>query len=309
MNPAVKPPDQVFIVGCGDIGTRVARLWLAEDVPVTGLARHGDRLTAADIPAYPADLDDPTTLTDLPVEQALIYYFAPPPPRGQNDPRMTRFLQAVDQQGRRPARMVYISTSGVYGDRQGGIVTEQAEPNPQVDRARRRYAAEQTLREWGQKHAVPVIVLRVGGIYGPGRLPIKRLREQVPMIHEALAPQTNRIHAADLAAICVAAARRGTPGAIYNVSDGNDSNMTQYFNTVADFLGLPRPPLIDMDAARQTLSEGMLSYLGESRRMDTSRLRKELGIELQYPTLQIGLEATCQHDRDEVRETSRRRGL
>ncbi|MDY6979890.1 MAG: SDR family oxidoreductase [Pseudomonadota bacterium] len=300
MNPAVKPPEQVFIIGCGDVGTRVARLWQAAGVPVTGLARHGERLTAAGITAYPADLDEPTSLTDLPVDQALVYYFAPPPRQGQSDPRMTHFLQALDQHGSRPARIVYISTSGVYGDRQGAIVTEHTDPNPQVDRARRRYAAEQSLREWGRQHSVPVIVLRVGGIYGPGRLPIKRIREQIPMIHETLAPQTNRIHVADLASICVAAAQRGTPDAIYNVSDGNDSNMTQYFNTVADFLGLPRPPLIDRDEAQQTLSEGMLSYLGESRRMDTSRLHEELGIELQYPTLQKGLELTCQEDRNEV---------
>lgn len=300
MNPAVKPPEQVFIVGCGDVGTRVARLWQDEGVPVTGLVRHGDRLTAAGIPAHQADLDDPATLTALPVDEALVYYFAPPPPQGQIDPRMAHFLQALDRQGRRPQRIVYISTSGVYGDRQGAVVSEQTPPNPQVDRARRRYSAEQALREWGRQHAVPVIVLRVGGIYGPGRLPIKRIRAQVPMIHEALAPQTNRIHAADLAAICVAAAQRGTADTIYNVSDGNDSNMTQYFNTVADFLGLPRPPLIDMDEAQQTLSEGMLSYLGESRRMDSSRLREELGIELKYPTLQKGLELTCQEDRDEV---------
>ncbi|MDZ7803507.1 SDR family oxidoreductase [Thiohalophilus sp.] len=303
MNPAVKPPEQVFIVGCGDIGRRVARLWQAEGIPVTGLVRNGGRLTATGIPAYLADLDDPASLSDLPVNQALVYYFAPPPQHGQDDPRMAHFLQALDQQGSRPQRIVYISTSGVYGDRQGEIVSEDTAPNPQVDRARRRYAAEQALREWGRQHAVPVIVLRVGGIYGPDRLPIKRLREQVPMVHEALAPQTNRIHAADLAAICVAAARRGTADAIYNVSDGNDSNMTQYFNTVADFLGLPRPPLIDRDEAQQTLSEGMLSYLGESRRMDTSRLREELGIQLQYPTLQEGLEATCQRDRDELRGT------
>ncbi|MDZ7661448.1 SDR family oxidoreductase [Thiohalophilus sp.] len=303
MNPAVKPPEQVFIVGCGDIGRRVARLWQADGLPVTGLARHADRQTAADIIPYQADLDDPATLTDLPVHQALVYYFAPPPPHGREDPRMAGFLQALEQHGTVPQRIVYISTSGVYGDRQGGIVSEQTPAYPQVDRARRRYAAEQALREWGRQQNVPVVILRVGGIYGPGRLPIKRIREQVPMVHEDLAPQTNRIHAADLAVICMAAALRGRADTIYNVSDGDESNMTAYFNTVADFLGLPRPPLIDMDEAQQTLSEGMLSYLGESRRMDTTRLREELGVELLYPTLQNGLEETCLRDRDEVRGT------
>lgn len=300
MNPAVKPPEQVFIIGCGDIGQRVARLWLEQDVAVTGMARHPERFDVAGMHPHRADLDDPASLTALPVDGALVYYFAPPPPRGDTDPRMIHFLQALESQHARPDRIVYISTSGVYGDRQGELVNEDTLPNPQVDRARRRYAAEQALREWGRKHEVPVIILRVGGIYGPGRLPIKRIRDRVPMVHEHLAPQTNRIHAADLAAICVAAARRGRADTIYNVSDGDDSNMTAYFNTVADFLGLPRPPLIDLDEARQTLSEGMLSYLGESRRMDTTRLREELGVIFQYPSLQIGLEATCQQDRDEI---------
>ncbi|MFP3873746.1 MAG: SDR family oxidoreductase [Thiohalophilus sp.] len=303
MNPAVKPPEQVFIVGCGDIGRRVARLWQAQNVAVTGLARHVQPLNDAGIPARAADLDDPASLGALPADGALICYFAPPPPRGDQDPRMQHFLQALDQQGARPQRVVYISTSGVYGDQGGGLVSEATPANPRVDRARRRYHAEQTLRQWGRERTVPVIILRVGGIYGPGRLPIKRIREQVPMVHETLAPLTNRIHAADLAAICVAAALRGRADTVYNVSDGDESNMTAYFNTVADFLGLPRPPLIDMNEAQQTLSEGMLSYLGESRRMDTSRLREELGVELLYPTLQIGLEETCQRDRDEVRGT------
>jgi len=300
MNPAVKPPEQVFIVGCGDIGRRVARLWQARNVPVTGLARHAEPLSEAGIPAHVADLDDPASLSALPVDEALVCYFAPPPPRGDQDPRLQHFLQALDQQGARPQRVVYISTSGVYGDQRGRLISEATPANPQVDRARRRYHAEQTLRQWGREQDIPVVILRVGGIYGPGRLPIKRIREQIPMVHETLAPRTNRIHAADLAAICVAAALRGRADTIYNVSDGDESNMTAYFNTVADFLGLPRPPLIDMDEARQTLSEGMLSYLGESRRMDTSRLHEELGVELQYPTLHEGLELTCQQDRDEI---------
>jgi len=304
MNPAVKPPEQVFIVGCGDIGTRVARLWQAEGVEVIGMARHAEALAQAGITPWQADLDDPASLANLPLQQALVYYFAPPPPRGTEDPRMQHFLQALDKQGAMPQRIVYISTSGVYGDRQGEWVSEDTPPNPQVDRARRRYAAEQLLREWGQQHQVPVIVLRVGGIYGPGRLPIKRIQDQVPMVVESLAPQTNRIHAEDLARVCLAAARRGRADTIYNVTDGSNSNMTEYFNTVADFLGLPRPPLVDWEEAQRTISAGMLSYLGESRRMDNSRMREELGVELLYPTLQAGLEGTCQQDRDEVQEAS-----
>ena len=291
MNSAEFAPESVLIVGCGDIGRRVADRW--QDVPVTGLvssAASAEHLQAAGITPLRANLDDPASLKDLPLKDALVFYFAPPPPSGTSDPRMSHFLAALDPQ-RLPARIVYISTSGVYGDRGGETVTEDTPPNPQVDRARRRYDAEQQLRRFGQKHKVPVVILRVGGIYGPGRLPRKRLEDRIPMIHEHLAPSTNRIHAEDLAQICVAAARHGRADRIYNISDGTDSNMTEYFNIVADFLKLPRPPTIDWQEAERSLSAGMLSYLRESRRMDNRRMLEELEIELQFPTLEAGLAA------------------
>jgi nucleoside-diphosphate-sugar epimerase len=291
MNPAVPDPSSVLIVGCGDIGRRVAARW--QGVAVTGLvssAASAEQLQQSGITPWQANLDDPASLTDLLVAGALVYYFAPPPATGTRDPRMGHFLAAIDPE-RLPARIVYISTSGVYGDRGGEWVNEDTPPNPQVDRARRRYDAEQQLRHFGQEHGVAVVILRVGGIYGPGRLPVKRLQDRVPIIHEHLAPSTNRIHAEDLAQICVAAARRGRADTVYNVSDGTNSNMTEYFNTVADFLKLPRPPTIDWEEAERSLSAGMLSYLKESRRMDNRRMLEELGAELEYPTLEAGLAA------------------
>lgn len=294
MNSAEFEPESVLIVGCGDIGRRVAAQW--QSVPVTGLVRSAtsiEQLQQVGITPILADLDDPVSLQDLPVANALVYYFAPPPASGTTDPRMGRFLAAMDPK-RLPARIVYISTSGVYGDRGGDLVNENTPPNPQVDRARRRYDAEQQLRHFGQEHGVAVVILRVGGIYGPGRLPKKRLEDRVPIIHEQLAPSTNRIHADDLARVCVAAGRRGQPDAVYNVSDGTNSNMTEYFNTVADFLRLPRPPTIDWQEAERSLSTGMLSYLKESRRMDNRRMLEELGVELRYPTLEAGLAAMKQ---------------
>jgi len=291
MNSAEFEPTSVVIVGCGDIGRRVATRW--QGVPVTGLVRSetsAERLQQAGISPLQVDLDDPASLPDLPVADALVYYFAPPPTSGATDPRMAHFLAAMDP-ATLPSRIVYISTSGVYGDRGGEVVNEETPPNPQVDRARRRYDAEQQLRRFGQEHGVAVVILRVGGIYGPGRLPRKRLEDRIPIIHEHLAPATNRIHADDLAQICVAAARRGRADTIYNVSDGTDSNMTEYFNIVADFLKLPRPPTIDWEEAERSLSAGMLSYLRESRRMDNRRMIEELGITLQYPTLEAALAA------------------
>ncbi len=293
MTPTVKAPSQVLIIGCGDIGRRVARLWLEQGRPVFGLARRpasAQAMVETGITPLTGDLDQPESLQKLPLDDSLLYYFAPPPPTGQHDPRMASFIAHMQQAGR-PQRLVLISTSGVYGDHQGREIDETTPPNPQVDRARRRLDAETQLQAFAGEQAIPLITLRVGGIYGPGRLPIRRIREQVPLLHEALAPQTNRIHADDLARACFAAGQRGQAGAIYNISDGCDSNMTEYFNTIADFLGLPRPPTVDWAEAERRISKGMLSYLKESRRMNNRRMLDELGVRLKYPDLKSGLKS------------------
>ncbi len=293
MNPAVKDPEHVFIAGCGDLGRRVGRLWRAAGIPVTGLVRSeasARALQENDITPCRADLDDPASLPLLPGGDTFVYHFAPPPARGRTDPRLGALLARLEK-GPLPRRIVLLSTSGVYGDRGGARVDESAEPAPGTDRGRRRLDAERRLRAFGEATGVETVILRVGGIYGPGRLPEKRLRAGTPIVPAHQSPRTNRIHVDDLAAVCLAAARRGRSGEVYNVSDGCDGTMTDYFDTVADFLGLPRPPRIDRAEALRTLSPGMVSYLKESRRLDTRKMRKELGVQLRYPDLASGLAA------------------
>lgn len=288
-----KPFKHVLIVGCGDIGLRVAKIWKNLGKSIFALARTEssiDLFRQQHIHACQADLDDPKTLANLPGRSSLLYYFAPPPAKGEKDSRMVHFLEKLDKDNL-PAQLIYISTSGVYGDQGGKLINEQTPANPQVDRAKRRYHAEQQLQHWSEHTQVPVTILRVGGIYGPGRLPLQRLKDQIPMLHENLSPQTNRIHADDLAQVCVAAVAIKAHGEIYNVSDGTNSNMTEYFNTIADFCDLPRPPLVDWDEAEKAISTGMLSYLKESRKMDNYKMMNELEIELKYPTLKDGLES------------------
>src|SRR5512143_4185497 len=213
-----------FIVGCGDIGQRVARLWRVRGLPVRALARSkgsAERLRTHGIEPVSGDLDLPETLGDFALAGQALYYFAPPSESGEDDPRVAAFLAVLERQPL-PEVIVYLSTSGVYGDRQGAWVDEETPPAPQTARARRRLYAENILRQWGRQRGVPVVVLRVGGIYGPGRLPIERLQQGLPVLHEAECGYTNRIHADDLAAICVAAAEFGKDDRIYNVSDGQN---------------------------------------------------------------------------------------
>ena len=281
----------VLIVGCGDIGVRVARQVQQAGGNVIGLARSeasAGRLLALGIDPVIANLDDAASLNALPTAGKLIFYFAPPPGGGPFDSRMRNFCQAVDS-GQVPAKIVYISTSGVYGDCLGEWVTEQTPINPQTSRAQRRADAEATLSEWARRHALPVVILRVTGIYGPGRLPLARVQQGHPILREEESPPTNRIHADDLADVCIRAAEKAVDGDIFNVSDGQPGTMTQYFNTVCDLLGLPRLPQIDMQEARQVMNPMMLSYLTETRRMDNRKMMEQLGVTLMYPDLSSGL--------------------
>jgi len=286
--------DSVLIIGCGYIGRRVARAWITRGENIVALARSKERaqdLEGLGIKTVRGDLDETQSLHGLSLENALLYYFAPPPQKGTHDTRMAAFVSALKPDAK-PARCVLISTTGVYGDHGGAWVDESAALKPATDRARRRLDAEHVLRAWGREHGVAVVVLRVAGIYGLDRLPAARIRSGIPIIHEAECPYTNRIHADDLVDVCIAAAVRGKPDEVYNVSDGKPGTMTEYFNAVADALGMPRPPTISLQAAKHQLSPGMLSYLAESRRLDNRKMLEELGVHLKYPNLEAGLAAS-----------------
>lgn len=288
--------DNVLIIGCGDIGRRVAALARTDRAKVTALVRaaeKGELLHQLGIGTIPGNLDDPETLGALPTRGATVFYFAPPPGGGITDPRVRAFCAAVTP-GNEPLKVVYISTSGVYGDCGGAVVTEETPVNAQTARARRRLDAETVLSGWGKERHIPVVILRVTGIYGPGRLPVRHIAEGQPVLRPEEAPLTNRIHADDLARVCIAAAVRGEAGDIFNVSDGQAGIMTDYFNAVADSAGIPRPRQVTMAEARQVMSPLMLSYVSESRQMDNRKMIEKLGIRLLYPDLASGLKASLE---------------
>lgn len=283
----------VVIIGCGDLGCRVARLALERNVPASGLVRSeasAAKLSAVGITPLVGNLDDPASLPQLGTAGATVFYFAPPPGGGFIDPRVRSFCAkaALEEP---PERIVYVSTSGVYGDCGGERVTEETPVNPQTARARRRYDAECFLKEWAAERGSSLVVLRVTGIYGPGRLPVTQLASGHPLLKEEECSLTNRIHMDDLAGVCIAAAERGEGGDIFNVSDGVPGTMTEYFNVCADLLGYPRPQQITREEAQKVMTPLMLSYISESRVMDNRKMLEKLGIELLYPNLGSGLEA------------------
>ena len=286
-----KPDRSVLIAGCGYIGRRLAVLLHDQGYRVTGLVRTDvsmEKLRAIGVQAIRIDLDSAEVCAGNTARYGTVFYLAPPPAQGDRDTRIETFLRSFSTETI-PRRFVYISTSAVYGDCHGDWVTESHALNPTTARGYRRLDAENRLRDWAQRRRVEWIILRVPGIYGPGKLPLERLRKGTPVLREAESPYTNRIHSDDLAGICVAAMHGENHDTVYNVSDGKPSNMTDYFFRVADAAGLPRPPTVTYAQARQLLSPGMLSFLQDSRRMDNSKMLRELCVELQYPDLDAGL--------------------
>lgn len=285
--------NKIVIIGCGYIGQRVGKLWQQRGGSVTALARSREtasRLEALGFQVIPGDLDDAASLNGLALESALVYYFAPPPASAVEDTRMGHFLDALSERNK-PERIVYISTSGVYGDSGGAWLNEESPVAPANDRSRRRLHAEQNLRRFASNIPIIAVILRVPGIYGPGKLPLDIIKSGRPMLKESRCGFTNRIHADDLARVCVAAGEVPNPSPVYNVSDGRPGTMAEYFKAVAEFAGLPRSPEVEWKEAQKLLSEGMLSYLRESRRIDNGKMLRELGVKLLYPDLQSGLAA------------------
>ena len=286
----------IWIVGCGDIGRRLFQLYQAEhkNDTIQAIVQTDSSVAACNksgLKTLQMDLDSLGSCENIGFNKAqfagsTLFYFAPPPLTGKQDTRLKNFLSKLKGA---PSRIVLISTTGVYGDSQGEWIDETTPPNPVAERAYRRLSAEETLKSWAKEHAKQYMILRVPGIYAQDRLPLARLRKGLPVVDEAEAGFTNRIHADDLAQACLLAMHCSHKNETINVSDGNPSTMTAYFNHVADFAGLPRPSQISLAEAKQTLSSGMVSYLKESRRIKNTKMLELLEIKLKYPTLKSAL--------------------
>jgi nucleoside-diphosphate-sugar epimerase len=279
----------LLILGCGDVGMRLLPLLRTRFriVAVTSQPARCAALRAAGAVPLVADLDRPATLRRLAGLARHIVHLAPPQPDGALD-RRTRNLCAILPER---VRLVYVSTTGVYGDCGGALFDETRPVAPRNARALRRVDAEQVLRRWARGAGASVSILRVPGIYAAGRLPLKRLREGTPALLEADDVYSNHIHADDLAAAIVRALWRGRPGRVYHAVDDSDMKMAAYFDAVADAFALPRPPRLPRAELAQVVTPALLSFMCESRRLRNDRLTGELGLRLRYPTVAATLAA------------------
>jgi nucleoside-diphosphate-sugar epimerase len=284
---------RILIVGSGDVASR-ALPWLTRRFRVFALVRSaeaGAALRAAGAVPVQADLDDRRSLQRLAGLAEAVLHFAPPPATGEGDPRTKRLLAALGARGSLPQRLVYISTTGVYGDCAGTRVDEARPCRPLSARARRRVDAERRLRAFGRRCGVRVSILRAPGIYAADRLPLERLRRGDPVLTAAEDVHTNHIHADDLARLACLALFRAPAGRVYNAVDDSALKMGDYFDAVADAFGLARPPRLARAAIEERLSALTLSFMSESRQLDNRRLKRELRVHLRHPTVAAGLRA------------------
>ena len=294
-NQSVPKISQMVIAGCGHIGKKVLTEIISNNILsakkiitlVNTKQSHEFCLKQA-VESITIDLDSPVFAMQDIIKKTgtLVYYFIAPPRKGIIDSRAKQFIKQLEQkQTYQAAKIILISTTGVYGNCQGQWVDEEFPLNPQVDRARRRVDAEQKFQSYCKRCNIPLVILRVSGIYSSEKLPIKRIRSNTPIVCQADSPYSNRIHSDDLVEICIEAGISNKITGIFNCSDGHPTTMYDYFIKVAQANDLAEPMAISLHEARSQLSAGMLSYMDESRRIDNKKLLEVFNLKLKYPYL------------------------
>ena len=295
--PARFRRERLLIVGCGDIGQRVARD-LRGRMQLVALTSSADRVAAlrtAGIRPLVGNLDDRATLRRLAGLATRVLHLAPPARDGGaawwRDQRTVSLAQALRLRSL-PSALVYGSTSGVYGDCGGARVSETRGVRPDTPRSHRRVDAERAVRWFGRSTGVRTSILRIPGIYAPDRengTPRGRLERGTPVLRREDDVYTSHIHADDLARACMAALFRGRPQRVVHASDDTELRMGDYFDLAADLYGMSRPLRVARDEAERQLPLQLLSFMGESRRLDNTRLKRELRVRLEHPTVHTGL--------------------
>ncbi|MGV0997983.1 MAG: NAD-dependent epimerase/dehydratase family protein [Fluviibacter sp.] len=297
---------RLLLAGCGDVAARIAAQ-VGSHYRILALLRHApysapwQQWRALGATPLPADLDQPASLQRLRGVATHVIYLAPPsdkhPANTEAEPRLNRFLAALHGGRSLPRQLVYIGTSGVYGDCQGAHVNESRPIKPQTLRGQRRAAAEATLRRWHRTRvrtqstadsSGPVnggTILRVPGIYASDRLPIERLRAGTPALIAEEDTWTNHIHADDLARISWLALSRGRSLRAINANDASLLKMGDWFDAVAKASGLAKPQRLPRSELKARVSPMLYSFMSESRQLDNKRLMNELRIRLRYPTV------------------------
>lgn len=281
---------RLLIVGCGDV-VRRALPELTRHWRVIALVRHYDhQLTALGVKQIQGDLDQSATLHRLSGIADAVIHSAPPATTGKRDHRTKKLIATLRRGKSLPRALVYISSSGVYGDCAGAQVPETRAICATSPRGERRVDAERQLRKLGRQGCV-VSILRAPGIYATDRLPLERLHKKLPLIDHHEDSYTNHIHANDLGKACSAALRRGKTNRTYNVNDNSSLAMGEWFDMLADAFNLARAPRLPRHLVEANVPPMQWSFMRESRKLDNTRMKNELQLTLDFPSVQCGIAA------------------
>lgn len=297
------PHPIIHIIGCGDLGKKLLKALITRKLSPPEHINCLVKTTESQVQcldegvqsiAFDLDKANICLPENINFSRSIIYYFTPPSSQGKTDKRSGLFLKlladSLHSTEQKVTKIVLISTTGVYGNCHGQWVDEKTPLNPSVDRTRRRADAEQQFQQFCDSTQTTLVILRVSGIYGPGKLPLKRIQAQTPVVREEDSPFSNRIHSDDLLEICIKAGFSDNIEGIFNCADGHPTTMCDYFMEVAKARQLPLPPTISLAQAQTQLSAGMLSYMAESRRISNDKLLAHFNLSLKYPDLNAGLQ-------------------
>ena len=283
--------NKIILAGSGYLGDNIIDLLdeMNHSYLITEISR-SKKNRDGNIQSIQHDIDSSIRL-DLDLEGSKIIYMAPPDTSSDGDLRIAKFIDTISKYN--IARFIYISTSGVYGNCHGNKVNELVRVNPITDRAMRRVDAENKLIDFGRDNNVEILILRVPGIYGKNRLPIKRIINREPLIEKAQSRTTNLIHVQDLSRIVIKSLEIEIKEIeIINVSDGTAVKTTEYYEKIYDALEINLPKYISYEEAKKLYDKKRLSFLNESRVLDTTKMKKIFPGCIKYTKLSEGIKAS-----------------
>ena len=269
-----------FLFGLGFSGRVIARRLLEQGWSVTGTSRSGESPHLPGVTILPFDRDHPLPAHALDGVTALL---SSVPPDSLGDPVLDVMGEAITAAA--PAWTGYLSTTGVYGDHGGGWVDETTPPAPNLDRSRRRLAAEQGWQ------ALSAHVFRLAGIYGPGRSAMDTVKAGEAKRINKPGQLFSRIHVEDIASAIQASLARPAPGTVYNLCDDDAAPPQDVIAHACRLLGIDPPPEIPWEQAQTMLSPMALSFYADNKRVSNRRMKEALGVVLKYPTYREGLAA------------------
>lgn len=276
---------EMLVFGHGYSAGWLTPLLRAEGWRVTGTTRdHPDRVRAAGARPLVWPGEEDRVREAIARADAILVSVAPD---GSGDPVLAAF--AADIGRAVPRWLGYLSTTGVYGDRQGGWVDEDSPLDPSTRRGQARVAAEAAWQALADSHGLPLHIFRLAGIYGPGRGPFRKLRDGTARRIVKPGQVFSRIHVEDIAQALLASINAPRPGAIYNLCDNEPAPPQDVIALAARMMGVPAPPVEDFDQAEMTPMAR--SFYADSKRVSNRRMIRDLGITLRHPDLQSGLEA------------------